>query len=63
MTIWYFFSRLNGFLLDYRNLKLVSDSSSGRFIGRFGEYLATISADFYVFQPEIGSLLEGINIY
>ncbi|KAL0280001.1 UNVERIFIED_CONTAM: hypothetical protein PYX00_001430 [Menopon gallinae] len=50
---------LNGFLLDYRNLKIVSDSNSGRIIGRFGEYLVTISADFYVFQPQIGSLLEG----
>lgn len=60
MSLYNFFYRLQGFLLAYKNPKLLTPLGDIFYDSCFIHI--DIEADFYVFRPQIGHLLKG-NIY
>lgn len=51
------FCRLDGILLSYRHLRVLSKSAS--VAAETSGVVLEIQADFYVFRPEIGGVLQG----
>ncbi|XP_026279766.1 nucleolar protein dao-5 [Frankliniella occidentalis] len=49
---------LNGIILSYKHLKVISKSAS--VAAETSGVVVTIQADFFVFRPEVGNVLKGI---
>uniref|UniRef100_U5ETT7 Putative dna-dependent rna polymerase i n=1 Tax=Corethrella appendiculata TaxID=1370023 RepID=U5ETT7_9DIPT len=52
---------LDGIVLDFKNTKIISPLSAIRFDNPFLHL--SVQTDFYVFKPEIGSVINGIVTY
>lgn len=46
--------------MGYKNVKIVVDNDTGRIKGRCGEFEVLVKLKFYIFQPRVGSYLEGV---
>lgn len=47
--------------MGYKNVKILLDNqNTGKIIGKYGAFQVNVKLEYYIFQPKIGSYLEGL---